>query len=215
MKINHPPRSITFTTYLIALAMACLVMSGCEREPHQTTRMGICGGFASEHDIKRVGDTWVENKGDDLVFFYTNVSTTPQPRPVFTRADRDSMYYLHVQYKDVTVGCLDPTKFVPAEKDVSHMPMIAPGQTVSGVFTQKEVIDEIKDRVPPIVSQTGSTIAFNYDGYATNPCTFEGVEGNQRLVCKQNTRKDRLADNKARKTFWKRLTNDKNAKEWW
>ena len=200
-------------THLLAIAILCASMAWCEREPHKTTRMSVCGGFASEHDIKHVGDTWVENKDDNLVFFHTNVSTVPQQRPIFTRADRHSMYYLHIQYEDVTVGCLEPTNFGAPDQDPS--PMIDPGETVSGVFTQNEVIAEIKRQTPYIVSKPGSVIFFNYDGYASNKCTFEGVQDALRMTCAPNTRADRLADNKARQTFWGGITNDKNSKEWW
>lgn len=202
--------------FLAVLLLLLASLAGCNGKPYQTSPFGVCGGHMSEHDIKQVADVWVANRGtDELVFFYTNVTKTPQQRPIFSRADRDSLYYLHVQYADVTVGCLENTRFGNPDTDPS--PMMAPGVTVSGVFKQDRVIKAIENETPDIVTAQGAVVRFNYDGYATNACTVEGTLAHKRLVCEVNTRKERRRDNRDRQAWLDRffgVFGDRSKERW-
>lgn len=213
-------------------ALLALVTMGAVTacKPYQSSPVGPCGGFYSEHEIERQHDLSVTNDGDDLVFHYTNVSKDEGRKPVWAMLGTDSLYYLHLQYETegVTVACLDRNSYPdPRTHDPEDPKWVLPaGHSVTKRFSQERVWKAMRTEAPYAVLEDGTQLRFNYDGFASNLCTVKGNQANrdnredlakryeQRLICTPNTPKQRAKENRQRKSWWDRIFK-RDQKEIW
>lgn len=203
----------------LTLLVMAISISACSQKPYHSSPFGVCGGYYSEHDVQHKGDFWVTTENNEVTFHYTNISQQADKKPVWAVADEDSLYYLHIQYDDVTVGCLEQTNYPDwkTQSITDEKWNLNPGQTVTGRFSQDRVWRSIRNEVPYAVMQPGNTIRFNFNGFASNACILMPRENSPQLDLKcENTTstEQRLKENKKRKPLWDRIFS-RNQKEVW
>lgn len=203
---------------LFCPALSVVLLTGCNPGPLQSSPFGVCGGYYSEHDVKRKHDLSVTNAGDDLVFHYTNVSGQMGRKPVWSMPESDTLYYLHLQHGKTTIGCLDPQGYPDWKTQPYDDPKWAlpADQSVSKRFSQERVWKSIRTDAPQAVRQEGVVMRFNFDGFASNACTVHRGEGMDqwRLECEQSTPTQRAKENRQRQSWWDRLSKNDQKERW-
>ena len=165
---------------IVLVAVLCV---GCKAQPHQKGFIGDRfqrdSGYWTRYNTDPSQDFYVTSNQESITFHLTNLSQSPQTKPVFSK---DAVpYFIDVEYKDTVVAQLEPypnKPFGPGEHPSDEW-VLAPGETASGVFPQSEIAKSywLDTYLRPVLWEDNTPVRFNFNGRVSNPCVVRRRAG--------------------------------------